>query len=575
LLTSTLTRHSKTLAAGVALLVVLAGVSATPAARSTQERPKAAKELLEKARVAARSGAWLEACRCYDELLRKERNNHSVRKAYRRCLRRLHLQLRHTDPAYRSAVGKINYEQALNIYQEVLRIVAEAYVDRSKTNLTALFGHGVRELRFALEDRAFRKHHLRGVRPSAADAFEKRLAALPARKIGSRAEAAEQLKLVLRLAVSANVLIRPEHYAVFSLEFAAGACNALDEYSSFLVPGHAGAAEASQGGGNAGVGVELTVKRGKLRISQIHEKGPAENAGLLPGDQVVKIDGKSFDSSLTGVFPEKTADDAAKALGGEPDTTVVVEILRPGDPMSAKKTVKLMRRVLVVPNVVYDRLDADSATPLGYLRINRFTDSTLQDVKEALIALQSPMPEAIKGLILDLRGNPGGLFKSAVSVADLFLASGTIVNTQSRHKDYNRAYKVEGLNPLMLPLVVLVDGETASAAEVLAGAIKEQRPGNLTRIVGQTTYGKGTIQCVLPVEVAPLDKVPAGIRLTVARFLSPSNKPYNGRGVTPHLFAEGKAALEKARTVLKDLIKKLPRPMPTPMTTEMVDATPA
>ena len=152
-------------------------------------------------------------------------------------------------------------------------------------------------------------------------------------------------------------------------------------------------------------------------------------------------------------------------------------------------------------------------------------------MREAIASLTAA---SVKGFILDLRGNPGGLFKAAVSVAELFLTDGVIVIGQSPFTEYNRSFKVETSGPVQaqLPLVVLIDAETASAAEVLAGALKECRPGRVpTMVMGQTSYGKGSIQCVIPMEKTAFLRNP-GIRLTVAKLFSPSNQPYTGRGVS-------------------------------------------
>jgi carboxyl-terminal processing protease len=193
----------------------------------------------------------------------------------------------------------------------------------------------------------------------------------------------------------------------------------------------------------------------------------------------------------------------------------------------------------------------------GYLRISYFSEGTLAAVQEALA-------EAITnkhlGLVIDLRGNPGGLFTAAVSVAELLLPDGVIVISQSPFKEFNRTYKVETANPYQFPVVVLIDGETASAAEVLAGALKESRAGRVaTLVMGQSSYGKGSIQCVIPMENSPLEN-PTAIRLTVAKLFSPSNQPYTGRGVSPHEPTDlsGDALLEEAR---KELIKLITNSM--------------
>jgi carboxyl-terminal processing protease len=133
--------------------------------------------------------------------------------------------------------------------------------------------------------------------------------------------------------------------------------------------------------------------------------------------------------------------------------------------------------------------------------------------------------------VLDLRGNPGGLFKVAIQVAERFLAEGIIVSTQGQARPYNRTYEAHsGAGALDLPLIVMVDGDTASAAEVVAGALKENQRATL---VGQTTFGKGSVQCVLQ-----LSSAAAGIRVTVARFFSPRGHGYSSTGITPHIVVD-------------------------------------
>ncbi len=190
---------------------------------------------------------------------------------------------------------------------------------------------------------------------------------------------------------------------------------------------------------------------------------------------------------------------------------------------------EIQRQPVYLPSVmeplVLNVTTGDGDASVGYIQINHFQDSTVQDVKEALARLQT---DGVQGLILDLRGNPGGTFKAGVQVAELFLDEGVIVYSESPLAEFNRPFKVESRNPVQLPVVVLVDRDTASAAEVVAGALKEHRPGN-TLIVGQTTFGKGSIQGVIPLDKPPLDKAPGGIRITIAKLFSPGkHQPYTG-----------------------------------------------
>jgi carboxyl-terminal processing protease len=495
-----------------------------------------------------RRGAWLEACRCYDEILRRDRDNVGIREAYQRCLRRLHLTARHEDTVYRQTLQKLTPSQALDAYEQVLALLSVAYPDRAKTNLSLLFYQGLQELRLALEDPTFRKHYLSGVKPDVLKAFTVRLAEWPVRKITSRGEAREQVRAVIRSAPREGLALRPLLFSAFALEFAAGACNALDEYSSFMTPGNLALAQSVERGKLVGVGLELGVANERLQITRVYPRGPAFDAGMMRGERLIRIAGKPV--------AELPAEAAADRLLGEAGSAVEVEVETPGM-MPRKRTVRLVRRAVTVPSVEYQPLFlSGDMIPAGYLRISYFNEETLHAVQEALIAAGG----GLRGLVIDLRGNPGGLFMAAVNVAQLFLPDGVIVISQSPFKEFNRTFKVEATHDHHFAVVVLIDGETASAAEVLAGALKESRAGKIaTLVMGQSSYGKGSIQCVIPMEKSPLEN-PAAIRLTVAKLFSPSNQPYTGRGVSPHEPTDltGDALLEEAR---KELLKLINPPM--------------
>lgn len=164
---------------------------------------------------------------------------------------------------------------------------------------------------------------------------------------------------------------------------------------------------------------------------------------------------------------------------------------------------------------------------VGYLQLTGFQQTTPHEFDEAVLQLKA---QGMRALVLDLRGNPGGLFPAAVQIAERFLADGVIVTTRARVRDQNRAYRAAGPAALTMPLVVLVDGDTASAAEVVAGALKDN---GRALVVGQPTFGKGCIQEVVPLEVSA-----GGLRVTLARFYSPRGQAYTGRGVAPHLVIE-------------------------------------
>jgi carboxyl-terminal processing protease len=535
------------------------GLITTPALIASTSSGLAVAVLRDKAKKCEERGAWLEACRLYDQLLRADRGDESTRKAYQKCLRRLHLAARHRDASYRRTIYKLTLPQAIDLYDQVLEVVSVNYVDRGKTGMSGLFQNGLQELLFALDDETFRRHFMPGAKPASLESLKSKLASWPVKKAMNRAEAREQVLTVVRAFRDKGLSGRPGLFAAVGLEFAAGACNSLDEHTAFLSPKHAGgSSESSARTRRVGIGATLGLRDGKLIVGRVLAKSPALGK-LLQGDRVTSIGDRDVE--------DLSADAAAELLNGMPGTEVEIGIQRETEKGLEKQTVKMRRRPVAVPSVEFEAVNHKEA-PLGYLRINHFNEDTLQEVREALAVLQTTSGESIKGLILDLRGNPGGLFKSAVHVAELFLAHGVIAHATSPHKEYNRSFKVEAANPFMLPMVVLVDGETASAAEVLAGALKErqERQESPTRLLGQTTYGKGSIQCVFPVEKTPFDKAPATIRLTVARFSSPSNLPYSGRGVIPDHVAEAGNVMDQAKELLVKLLQPMmPPPMPMQM----------
>lgn len=506
-------------------------------------------------------GAWIEACRSWEDILRRDRHNPFARDGYQRCLRRLHLVLRHSDPIYRQTLQRLAPPQALDTYEQIVTILQVGYPDRSRTSLSQLFQQGLQEVRLALEDPFFREQYLGGLKPAAVQAFRERLASWPVKRLNSRAEAREQVLAVLRSASREGLGLRPLVQSVLTMEFAAGACNTLDEHSSFVSPGNLSLMQAALRGKVVGIGVEVGLGEDRLEITRVLPKSPAEEMGLQIGDRLLRING--------GLVEDLPVDAVAEKLRGEAGTLVEIEVLVHRDGFEERRLLKLTRRAVATPSVEYNLLSPlDDGSPaglaVGYIKIHHFQDSTPQEMKEAILALSSAM-EPIKGLVLDLRGNPGGVFRSAVAVAEMFVADGIVVIGQSAFKEYNRPFKAETGGPIQLPLVVLIDADTASAAEVLAGAMQAGRPN--TKLVGQTTFGKGSIQCVIPVEKAPLDRL-AGIRLTVARLLSPSNQPYTHRGVVPDVPRpeKGEALLLEGRRQLLELLRPgMPMPMPPRM----------
>jgi carboxyl-terminal processing protease len=510
-------------------VLALFSAACLPASLPAQTQAPRVEDFKDKGAAAEKRHDWLEACRWYDKALRKDRTQADLRDAYQRCLRRVYLVRRHRDPAYRAAVARLSPSEALDVYDQTLVVVGSSYYDRSRSDLNSLFQQGVQELRFDLEEPVFVLEYLPDARPAALSRFKADLEDWQKHKLNTRAEAHEEVLGLLQAARRAGLDLSTKFSTAVALEFASGACNGLDEYSLFLTPGYYTDVQASLQGKRVGVGIDLAFAMDmRVEISRIYPKSPAIDAGLHEHDRVVSVGGERVE----GWLPELVAD----RLRGDSGTAVDIEVQAPGEMTS--RVVSVRRQAVNLPSVMDPRLlmlqTADmETTPVGLIQINYFSDSTVQDVKECLAQLQTA---GARALILDLRGNPGGSFKPGVQTAELFLNEGVIVYSESPLDDYNKPFEVKAKNPVTLPVVVLVDRDTASAAEVVAGALKDNRPGN-TLIVGQTTFGKGSIQGVIPLDKAPLEKTPGGVRLTVAKLYAPGKErfAYTGRGVTPDI----------------------------------------
>ncbi len=462
-------------------------------------------DLLAQAAQHERQGRWAEAAECYEQLSARDRRGPDVNRRYLFCLRHVRLAQRHADPTYRQQLLTLDLPAALRLYAEVLAKVHGAYVEPVDAAPARLFRQGLDELQLALADEAFRRDYL----PAAsADALRKFTEQAKRAGEGVRSVAdVERRATDLALAGERALGVRP---AITVLELAAGACSGLDEYTSYLTPRQLRDAFASFRGEFVGVGIaEVASEAGRLVVRTVLPDTPASREGIQPEDRIRRIDRKPTDGL--------SADAALERLRGEPGSTVEIDIASANG--GVQRTLTLVREAVLLHSVSEGRFLEPG---IGYVQLSGFQESTVAELERTIADLRGG---GLRVLILDLRGNPGGLFDVAVQVAQRFLSSGIVVATQSSVEGQSRTYEARTLDPFGLPMVVLVDGETASAAEVVAGAFKENHRALL---VGQPTYGKGTVQCILR-----LDTSRGGIRVTLAKFFSPLGRPYQGVGVTP------------------------------------------
>jgi carboxyl-terminal processing protease len=275
--------------------------------------------------------------------------------------------------------------------------------------------------------------------------------------------------------------------------------------------------QASLRGKIVSAGIELIAEERELVVVRALPGSSAQSEGIRPKERILSIG----DVATSGLPVEK----AAELLRGEVGSRVNIVTSAPGS--NKRRQVTLVRKLLPVPSVSEPRL-LDDRLGIGYVHIDTFQETTTVELDAAISQMQMV---GLKALVLDLRANEGGLFEVALSVAERFISAGVIVSTHGQPglREYNRYYFSHPDNFLTIPMVVLVDGETASSAELVAGAMKEHQRGTL---VGETTFGKGCMQKILK-----LNNAPAGLRLTVAKFYSPRGHAYTPNGITPDVKA--------------------------------------
>ncbi len=325
-----------------------------------------------------------------------------------------------------------------------------------------------------------------------------------------------------------------------------GLVESLDRHSQFLDPGAYSEMQVETRGEFGGVGLEIALsKDGLLTVVAPIDDTPAAASNLRPNDRIVKIDGQS----TRGV----SLHEAVKKLRGRPGTRVTVTVFRESE--NRAFDISLTRAVIKIRSVK----EAQRVAPrIGYLRIAEFQDNTLKDFVKALESLEV---SGIDGLILDLRNNPGGLLDAAIDVAEAFIPKGQkILSTKGRIAAQNIEFVSKNDSPHgSYPIVVLVNGGSASASEIVAGALRDHRRGIL---MGAKTFGKGSVQTVIPL------KDGSAIRLTTSLYYTPSGHSIHGEGLEPDVKVEEKE--EKGESQAEPLPEK-EKPVNDPMVLRAVD----
>jgi len=462
---------------------------------------------LERALDLERQRDWQGAIRAYSEALDIWPSNTDFVHRRRLCETHYKLIRRYQDQSFRNVLLRLSREKALALYDELLERIETHYVD--PVPLEPLLRRGYDNLEVALRDPNFLQTNsqtqdtarikwlrdalrARRAQVSAADRSAAQAEMLNACSLGSRA-----------LGLSPSALI---------LEFTYGACDALDDYTSYLTPNKLDDLYAMIDGNFVGLGVELKLDKEGLRLVGVIRGGPASEAGLRVGDQITKVG--------TLAVRGLSLDEAAGRLQGAEGTFIDLQVKRSD---GSTQSFRIVRRHVEVESVAQSKI-VDPAAGVGYVQLIGFQKNSAEEIDKAITLLNK---EGMRSLILDLRGNPGGLLNVAVEIAERFIDKGVIVSTRGRAPGQSQVYRATAQATWKMPMVVLIDHDSASASEILAGALKDH---NRAIVVGERSYGKGSVQSIFALRTAP-----AGLKLTTAKFYSPTDRPYSEQGVEPNV----------------------------------------
>ncbi len=311
-----------------------------------------------------------------------------------------------------------------------------------------------------------------------------------------------------------------------------GMLSGLDPHSAYMDADAFKELEDGTQGEFGGLGIEVSMEDGFIKVVSPIEDTPAQKAGIKSGDLIIKLD----DTPVKGM----TINEAVKRMRGAPNTPITLTIVRKGVPKPFAIT--LMRAIIKVKSVKYKLIEPN----YGYIRITQFQERTGENLAQAILALAKQNKAPLKGIVLDLRNDPGGLLNSAVGVASAFLKPGAlVVYTEGRTEDakmrltaspdsYLRGNQSDYLKNLpawvkTVPMVVLINGGSASASEIVSGALQDQKRAV---IMGTQSFGKGSVQTILPLGNG------TGIKLTTARYFTPSGRSIQAKGITPDIIVE-------------------------------------
>lgn len=453
---------------------------------------------------------WRDAIDYYEGAVKSWPENADLTYGLRRSKFQYSIDRRYGDDSFRTTLLSQQRAEALDLLDNVVANVQSRFVE--SINTQSIIAHGTESLWLALANPKFIDQNL----VTADYTHIQELRTLLRQNYWNKpiAGRSEARRAVTEICDSAQQLIGLPASAVV-MEYVFGACNCLDDYSNVLTPARYADMYSNIDGEFVGIGIVMEGKLGKgMELVDVLPNSPAMESGVVAGEWIIGIDGVDCRFLST--------EEAAGLLTGAAGSRVQLEL--EGESAPAHKVSCDRREVKVKSIPTVTMLDAECG--VGYIRMVAFQKRTADELDQALQTLQR---QGMKSLVWDLRGNGGGLLDEAVAVADRFIDDGVLVSTRGRLPEDNDVFEAFGPGTFRMPLVLLIDGNSASASEIVAGCIKDHHRGT---IVGRTSFGKWSVQTITPLTGG------IGMRLTTARFYSPNGQTYSKIGLAPDVAVE-------------------------------------
>jgi len=456
-----------------------------------------------------RTRHWLDAIEFYEDAIKRHPDVKDLQLGLRRSKVHFSIERRYADSSFEKRMLNASQFELLDMFDIVLQRVRENYVDTISS--TSFVAHGTESLYLALGNSKFIARNIptadpRRIRQMRVVLREQYWNKAIGNNHGARRTITELCDLGRRL-----LGLNPSPIV---LEFIFGGCNSLDDYSCFLTPDRLDDLYGNIDGAFVGLGIEMkAVKPKGMLLVKVLPDSPADHGGMLAGEFITEIDGANC--------RKMTTDEAARLLRGPSASRVRLGIHNPMTDHDWQHT--FTRRAVQVKSVTVSKI-IDRQRGIGYIQMTGFQKTTPRELQQAIAKLKA---DGMQAVIWDLRGNPGGLLTASIKVLELFIDHGILVETRGRAQNQDFSYRAGDFNQAnRFPLVLLVDGDSASASEIVAGAVRDHRRGT---IVGRQTYGKWSVQTILPLTNS------TGLRLTTARFYSPNGHSLGKIGVRPDL----------------------------------------